>query len=43
MISCWLRRHLFFERISRGLYRLTDEGRAYLDGELDAADLEPVE
>ena len=31
------------ERISRGLYRLTDEGRAYLDEELDAADLEPVE
>ena len=38
-----LRRYGLVERISRGLYRLTDEGRAYLVGELDAADLEPVE
>lgn len=30
-------------RISRGLYGLTDEGRAYLDEELDAAELEPRE
>lgn len=30
-------------RISRGLYGITDEGCAYLDEELDAAELEPVE
>lgn len=30
-------------RISRGLYNITEEGRAYLDEELDAADLEPVD
>lgn len=30
-------------RISRGLYQITDEGRAYLDEELDASTLEPVE
>lgn len=28
------------ERISRGLYRITDDGRAYLDEELDASTLE---
>lgn len=38
-----LRRYGLVERISRGLYRLTDDGRAYLDEELDAAELEPVE
>lgn len=27
------------ERISRGLYRLTDDGRAFLDEELDASTL----
>ena len=27
------------ERVSRGLYRLTDDGRAYLDEELDASEL----
>jgi predicted transcriptional regulator of viral defense system len=31
------------ERISRGLYRISDEGVAYLDEELDASELEPVE
>jgi len=31
------------ERISRGLYRLTDDGRAFLDEELDASTLEPRE
>ncbi|TKX78735.1 PhiH1 repressor [Halorubrum sp. SD626R] len=31
------------EQIGRGLYRITDEGRAYLDEELDAGELEPVE
>jgi len=29
------------ERISRGLYRLTDSGRAFLDEDLDASELEP--
>lgn len=29
------------ERVARGLYRITDDGRAFLDGELDAAELEP--
>jgi len=38
-----LSQHGLLEQIHRGLYRLTDEGRAYLDEELDAADLEPVE
>ncbi|MFB6193487.1 MAG: hypothetical protein ABEI75_00345 [Halobaculum sp.] len=27
------------EELERGLYRLTDEGERYLDGELDAAEL----
>ncbi len=31
------------ERLSRGLYRLTEEGEAFLDEELDASELEPVE
>lgn len=31
------------DRISRGLYRITDEGEAYLDEELDASELEPVD
>nr|WP_193787915.1 PhiH1 repressor [Natronolimnohabitans innermongolicus] len=30
-------------KISRGLYRITDTGVAYLDEELDASELEPVE
>lgn len=30
-------------QIVTGLYRLTEEGRAYLDEELDASELEPVE
>lgn len=38
-----LRRYGLVERISRGLYRLTDDGRAYLDEELDASTLEPVD
>ncbi len=29
------------ERLSRGLYRLTDSGEAFLDEELDASELEP--
>jgi hypothetical protein len=31
------------ERLHRGLYRLTDEGRAYLDEELDASELEAID
>ncbi|EMA31702.1 hypothetical protein [Halobiforma nitratireducens] len=31
------------ERLDRGLYRLTDEGEAYLEGDLDANELEPVD
>lgn len=31
------------EKISRGLYRITDEGHAYLDEELDASTLESSE
>jgi len=31
------------ERISRGLYRLTDTGKAFLDEDLDASTLEPSE
>lgn len=30
-------------KVEKGLYRLTDEGRAYLDEELDASTLEPAE
>lgn len=29
------------ERLGRGLYRLTDDGRAFLDEELDAGALDP--
>ncbi|ELZ06916.1 hypothetical protein C480_07812 [Natrialba aegyptia DSM 13077] len=28
------------DRVDEGLYRITDRGRAYLAGELDAEDLE---
>ena len=38
-----LARHGLLKQVHRGLYGLTDEGRAYLDEELDAAELEPVE
>ncbi len=38
-----LARHGLLKRISRGLYGITDEGRAYLDEELDAEALEPVD
>jgi len=38
-----LRNYGLVERISRGLYAITDAGRAYLDEELDASTLEPVE
>lgn len=29
------------EKVDRGLYRLTDDGRAYLNEQLDASTLEP--
>lgn len=28
------------DRVDEGLYQITDRGRAYLDGELDASELE---
>jgi predicted transcriptional regulator len=31
------------ERVAHGLYRLTDKGEAFLDEELDAAELDPVD
>lgn len=31
------------ERLGRGLYRLTEDGRAFLEEDLDASELEPVE
>ena len=31
------------ERISRGLYRITEDGEAFLNEKLDASELEPVE
>lgn len=38
-----LEKYGLVEKLGRGLYRLTDEGRAYLDEELDASELEPSE
>ncbi|QIB76391.1 ArsR family transcriptional regulator [Halogeometricum borinquense] len=38
-----LSRYGMVEKISRGLYRLTDTGKQFLDEELDASTLEPVE
>ncbi|QCC58382.1 helix-turn-helix transcriptional regulator [Natrinema thermotolerans] len=37
--------HGLLEKVDddRGYYRITDRGRAYLEGELDAEDLEPSE
>lgn len=32
--------HELIERPDRGMYRITDRGRAYLRGDLDASDLE---
>jgi len=36
-------RYGLVERVDRGLYRLTDDGRAYLDEELDAAELDATD
>jgi len=33
--------HGLLERVHRGLYGITDKGRAYLDEDLDASTLEP--
>jgi len=38
-----LRRYGLVERVDRGLYRITDDGRAYLDQDLDASTLDPTE
>jgi len=38
-----LARYGLVERVSRGLYRLTDEGEAFLAQELDASTLDPVD
>jgi predicted transcriptional regulator len=38
-----LARYGLVTKISRGLYRITEEGEAYLDENLDASDLEPAE
>jgi len=38
-----LARYGLVERVSRGLYRITDEGRDFLDGNLDASKLEESE
>ncbi|AAV47198.1 PhiH1 repressor-like [Haloarcula marismortui ATCC 43049] len=38
-----LTRYGLVEKIGRGLYRLTDDGRAFLNEELDASELAPVE
>jgi predicted transcriptional regulator len=37
-----LARYGLVEKLSRGLYRLTDDGEAFLDGELNAAELDPA-
>ena len=38
-----LAKYGLLKRVHRGLYGITDEGRAYLDEELDASELEPVD
>jgi len=38
-----MRRYGLVERLGRGLYRLTDEGEAFLDEELDASTLTPTD
>lgn len=38
-----LNRYGLVTRISRGLYRITDDGEAYLRGDLNASTLEPIE
>jgi Mn-dependent DtxR family transcriptional regulator len=38
-----MERYGLVEKLARGLYRLTDDGRAFLDEDLDASTLDPVE
>ena len=38
-----LKRHGLIRFLGNGVYILTDEGQQYLDGDLDAAELEPDE
>ena len=38
-----LRKYGLVERVDRGIYRLADRGRSYLDEELDASELDPIE
>jgi Mn-dependent DtxR family transcriptional regulator len=38
-----MRRYGLVEKLARGLYRLTDDGRAFLNEDLDASELEPVD
>jgi len=38
-----LAKYGLLNRLDRGLYGITDDGIAYLDEDLDAAELEPVE
>lgn len=38
-----LARHGLVENMGRGLYRITVDGERYLDGDVDAGDLSPVE
>lgn len=37
-----LAKYGLLERISRGLYRLTDKGEGYLAGDVDASELKPT-
>ena len=38
-----LTRYGLLERLDRGLYRITDTGRSWLDGDVDAATLDPID
>ncbi|WP_195892541.1 MarR family transcriptional regulator [Halopiger goleimassiliensis] len=38
-----LAKYGLLERVYRGLYGITDKGEAYLDEELDASELEPIQ
>lgn len=38
-----LTRYGLLRKLDRGLYAITDEGIAYLEGELDARELEPID
>jgi len=38
-----LARYKLLEQVHRGLYRLTDTGEKYLEGDLDASTLDPVD